>query len=277
MSYKNLSVKGINIAWQEKNPEENTTIFFIHGNSNSSGLWRKQFDSPVFAGYRLVAFDLPAHGESDAAPDPGKDYTGQELGALMADAVSKIANDRPYIIAGLSLGTNIVAEMLAFHLSPSGIILASPDVMGGAYTLDKAILPGADTSVLFMDNAPADAVSQYTHLASLSTDPADHQLLFDDYFRVKAPFRSELLKTAINGRFSDEIALLQITGIPVLVIFGKDETMLNINYLEEAPFPVWKNTFFKLPGASHFVNLDQPGSFNELVASYIKERIKDIH
>jgi pimeloyl-ACP methyl ester carboxylesterase len=149
--------------------------------------------------------------------------------------------------------------------------------MGGAYTLDKAILPGADTSVLFMDNAPEDAVSQYTHLASLSAEPADHQLLFDDYYSVKAPFRSELLKTAMNGLFSDEIALLQATGLPVLAIFGKDETMLNTNYLEGAPFLVWENTFFKLPGASHFVNLDQPAAFNELVASYIKECIKDTH
>ncbi|MES1249810.1 MAG: alpha/beta fold hydrolase, partial [Chitinophaga rupis] len=139
MTSKILSVNGIKIAYQEKNAGNPSTVFFIHGNSNSSLLWRKQFEDPILASYRLIAFDLPAHGESTAAPDPDKDYTGQRLGEIMAGAVSLLSGGHPYLLAGLSLGTNIVAEMLAYKLTPSGIILVSANVMGGAYTLDKAI------------------------------------------------------------------------------------------------------------------------------------------
>jgi pimeloyl-ACP methyl ester carboxylesterase len=268
-----LTVGDLTLVYQEENPGDRSTVFFMHGNSNSSRLWHKQYKDHRFSGYRLIAFDLPAHGKSDAVPDPGNDYSLPFLARIMAEAVSSLDNGKPYILAGLSLGTNIVAEMLAYDLTPAGIILAGPDVVGGTYTLEKAVKPGTEAGVLFEDTAPEEAVGRYAAMASLSGDVSDRQLLIDDYYRVKPPFRSELLKTAIDGRFSDEIALLQDSGLPVLVIFGKDEQLLNTNYLDEAPFALWEGCIVKIPGASHFVNLDQPEAFNQLVGSYLQARL----
>src|SRR5882757_9166310 len=99
MNPKFISVEGIRLSYLEKNPEGGKVIFFIHGNSSSSHAWRAQFESELLAGYRLIAFDLPAHGGS-AAP---QDYSLPGLGRIMAKAVILLAGERDYIISGLSL------------------------------------------------------------------------------------------------------------------------------------------------------------------------------
>jgi len=74
---------------------------------------------------------------------------------------------------------------------------------------------------------------------------------------------------------SDEIELLKKAGIPVLVVFGQDEKMANPDYLDKLPFETWKNKVFKFPEAGHYVQMDQPGKFNELLFEYVRDRFKN--
>ena len=90
MNKKYTTAKGIRIAYLEKNPEAKNTIFFIHGNSLSANSWTKQFQSELLTSYRLVAFDLPAHGDSDASPDPDMDYTFAGLASILTDRITHI-------------------------------------------------------------------------------------------------------------------------------------------------------------------------------------------
>ena len=259
---------GFQIAYQVKNHDLKNTIFFIHGNSGSSRLWEKQFNDELFSDYRLIAFDLPAHGQSSSSKDPDNDYSVIGLAKIIANAVLLLDPENSFILAGFSLGTNIVVETLAFSLMPRGIILIGADLIGGKYTLQDATIPDADASLLFMDSAPNELITKYTELAVLSKNEADTNLLISDYNRVKSPFRSALLKTAMSGVFSDEISLLNKSKISTLFVYGADEKFLNADYLKGADLPMWRNTIFKIPNSGHFVNIDQPQALNHLLFQY---------
>jgi pimeloyl-ACP methyl ester carboxylesterase len=41
----------------------------IHGNSSCRGVFRNQMEGPLAKNHRLIAFDLPGHGQSSDAPD----------------------------------------------------------------------------------------------------------------------------------------------------------------------------------------------------------------
>ena len=45
-------------------------VVLIHGNSSSSRVFSRQLDGPLGECFRLIAVDLPGHGESDDAKDP---------------------------------------------------------------------------------------------------------------------------------------------------------------------------------------------------------------
>ena len=265
-----LNIRGIPLACREKNRGRENAIVFIHGNSGSSCAWNKQMNSALQDHYRLIAFDLPAHGQSSVSPDPADDYNLKGLGRIMAKAVQTLLPEGNYILAGVSVGTNIIAEMLLHGVKPRGLVLAGACIAGGDYTLDKIFLPGTDTAFLFQDHLPAEVVEKGYKAAIPTTGPADLQQVIKDYFTVRSPFRSTLLQSIAGGIYGNEPEMVQQSGEPVLLVFGKDEKAVNPDYLDDAPFLLWKNKIIKLPGG-HFIQLDQPDTFNDYLLAYARD------
>ena len=270
-----LVIDGTKLFYTEKNKEAGQTIFFLHGNSSSRDTWKPQFNSALLAQYRLIAFDLPAHSLSDEAVVVTDGYSLPGIGKLMAKAIEQLINDKPFILAGVSLGTNVVAETLPYLDKPAGIVLASPTVISTVADLQKAFLPNPNTGILFNDNASVDdirrLVTDYFFIPDNNTINATVQ----DYIAVKAPFRSLLLQNA--PKVIDEIAALKQSGIPLLIIFGSGDKDVNVNYLDDVDLILSKNQLFKLPDARHFVHVDQANVFNQLLTEYATNRFNSRH
>lgn len=267
---KHLRIKNETISYLERNETKTKTIFFIHGNSGSALSWSNQLNDPLLAEYRLVAFDLPAHGNSSAFENEAT-YNLLSLAEFMTEALQACLHNDEYIIVGFSLGTNIVAEMLQHNIYPKGIVLISPCIVGGGYPLHGIGLPGFNADVLFNDDCSDEALESFIRLACYTKNNDNFTLLITDYKKVKSPFRSMLLKTALDGKISDEINLLNsYTSGPVLLIFGQEEKIVKSGYLDNAHLPIWNNTIYKIPYAGHFVHMDQPEATNQLLAGYCR-------
>ncbi len=83
---KYLQIKNQTISYLEKNESKTKTIFFIHGNLGSALSWSNQLNDPLLADYRLVAFVLPAHGNSSAFENEAK-YNLLFLAEFMSEAL----------------------------------------------------------------------------------------------------------------------------------------------------------------------------------------------
>nr|WP_121271716.1 alpha/beta hydrolase [Pedobacter schmidteae] len=268
MKKKVINVFNINLAYQDINEDKSPIIFFIHGNSISSASWKAQLESGLLKNYRLIAIDLPAHGDSEGSSDPDGDYSIPALGKIVATAIKSIAKESPYLIAAVSLGTNILAESLAFNLNPEGIILAGSCLVGEKYTMDTFIYPGTNVHVVFTEQSPENDVRTYASQVMTTRDTAVVNEFVTDYYRVKPQFRSALSTSITQQQFNDEIELVASLNKPVLMIFGKDEQVINPDYLDSAPIKLWNNQVYKIPGANHLVHIDQPEAFNQLLADY---------
>lgn len=272
MDKKYIDVEGIKLFYLEKNETDRPAIFFLHGNSCSSNAWRKQLYHPLFANYRLIAFDLPSHGKSGAANKA--DCTLPGLARLLSNGVKQLSQKKPFILVGVSLATNIIAEMLAYDVKPAGIVLAGPCIAGGEFTLEKMVKPGTHVGVVFQDDAPAEEIDAYAKETSLSNADDDLEFFRQDYATVVKPFRSLLAQSIFNNRMSNQVELLQKNNMPLLMIFGKDEKVVDPDYLDKAPLRLWHNKIFKIAGASHLVNIDQPGAFNNLLREFAEDVFK---
>lgn len=270
MTQTYVEVENIKIAYIEKNKEAAYTIFFIHGNSISKRSWRKQYSSDILSAYRMVAIDLPSHGDSDAA----EVYNLPVLAALMAKAVKLLADGKPYILAGISLSTNIIAEMFAYDMNPEGLVLAGPCIIGENVGVEKWLKPNTHVGVVFTDSADMNDVIAYAKETSLSEDENDLRIFLEDYNKVKPPFRSSLARSVAEAIYNDEIVLLQQSNCPILIIFGRDEKVVDPDYLDHTEFNLWRSQVFKIAGASHLVNIDQPELFNQLLKSFADDMFK---
>jgi pimeloyl-ACP methyl ester carboxylesterase len=59
----------------EESGQGSLLVLLIHGNSSCRGVFRHQLQGRLAENHRLIAFDLPGHGQSSNAPDPTQSYT----------------------------------------------------------------------------------------------------------------------------------------------------------------------------------------------------------
>jgi pimeloyl-ACP methyl ester carboxylesterase len=261
------SISGINIAYFIKNPSGPYTIFFIHGNYGSSKSWAKQLNSPLLEKYRLVALDLPAHGDSGNSPDAKRDYHIGGIALIVAAFINTLKNG-PYVLCGFSLATNIIAEMIPIANDPSGIFLAGACLIGGGIGVDKIVMPTADISVLSKDEPEDEEIINFWNISSLSRDVEDKKQFLDQFKQVQPPYRSVFMNETLSGNLKDEIVLVRNFSRPVCWVFGKDEKIIDADYLDKLNVPKWKQKIFMINNANHFVFIDKPDEFNELLAEF---------
>ncbi|QMU30531.1 alpha/beta fold hydrolase [Adhaeribacter radiodurans] len=272
MERRFIQISGIRLSYLEKNPDKSETIFLIHHNCGSAQVWRKQLASPLFNAYRLIAFDLPGHGQTDVLEDDQDYFNFLVLSRTLAQAIKQLITSNRYILVGVSLGTNVVAEMLCEDLEPVGMILAGPSTVGKTEcTISQMMKPGSEASVLYMDEADLTAVKRYAGQILLSRDPEDQEIILADYLAVRKTLRPKIGECIATGNYNDEIALLEKQNSPLLVVFGEEDYIVNTDYLDTAALPLWQNKIFKIPRAGHLVNVDQPKAFNELMADFAQE------
>jgi pimeloyl-ACP methyl ester carboxylesterase len=269
MTVSFVEINKCKIAYAEKNPKATNTIFFIPGNSTSYRIWRKQYESNELAAFRMVAIDFPAHGDSEITDE--KQYSLPGIAALLYKVINQVSNGGPYILCGISLGTNVVAEMLAFQNLPAGLILAGPCVLGINYTVDKIAKLNTHVGVVFTDLPDEKDLVAYAHETFLSDEIEDLKVFLEDFRIVKAPFRSTLGKSIADADYHDEVALLKEKNIPTMMVFGKDERVVDCDYLDDAGLSLWNRTIYKIDGASHLVNIDQPEKLNHLIKKFAED------
>ena len=103
-------------------------VLFIHGNSSSKEAFRKQYDSPLGEVYRMIAMDLPGHGQSSDAFDPARTYSMPGYAAVAGEVLDALGVDRATIV-GWSLGGHVAMEMLSSWPGVVGVMLcAAPPV-----------------------------------------------------------------------------------------------------------------------------------------------------
>lgn len=272
-----IEVDGLNIHYVEKNKEGTAIIFFIHGNSGSSRMWQKQLESAVFQQYRLIAIDLPGHGKSSASHNPDKNYSPIGTAKIMSEAIRKLAGVNPYILIGFSYGTNIVAEMLNHEIAPNGIVLIASCVLGNGCGMHKVFVQDDTPSITFYNETDKSYIEKWFAAKLISATEQETQNLAVDYLNVSPEFKPALFKTAGEGKISDEILALEKFNVAVCVVFGANDTLVNVDYLDGLPFPVWRNQIYKLSNAGHWVNIDNPNNLNQLVIEYAEQIFKSIH
>lgn len=91
-------------------------LLLIHGNSFCSKIWRHILNSSLNKSHRIIAFDLPGHGESSNAANPEQDYTQPGYARATVELLLKL-DVKEVIVFGWSLGGHIGIEMIP--LAPS--------------------------------------------------------------------------------------------------------------------------------------------------------------
>jgi len=249
-----------------ESPGTGRDILLVHGNSSSSRIWQKQLQGPLGAKYRLIAIDLPGHGASSPAPDPEHGYSG----AGYADCVAGIARElglKDAVAVGWSLGGHAVLNGAALMPVAAGLMIfgtppigKTPDGFSGFKGLSAATFA----------SAPSDAdIAEWLATAFAPGDGLRPSFVDADFRRTDGNARGYLGASVQAGRFADEVEIVRNLEIPLAIVHGSEERIVDLGYLQRLSAPtLWRGQVQIIEGAGHATQWEKAEAFDRVLDAF---------
>jgi pimeloyl-ACP methyl ester carboxylesterase len=263
----NCDVKGIKIATYRTGPSRNRVIL-IHGNSASHKMWRHQFESPAFNNWDLIAIDLPGCGNSETSPDPQRDYNIVGLADVVVGLMRELRIKKP-VMVGHSLGGHIVLEVCKLSSGIQGIVIFGAPPMRIPPNPGEAFLPYENMGLFFRPKLSEDEA------ARLQRDlvfKGNNYPIAEDFLKTDPDFRTFMGSSLAAGRgISNEVEILESLKIPVAILHGKDDPVINLSYLQKLNSRnLWKGRIVTREHCGHYPQLEDPAWFNAQIVAYMR-------
>jgi pimeloyl-ACP methyl ester carboxylesterase len=235
------------------NHKAKNALILIHGWTCNADFWKDSYNA--FPAYRVIAIDLPGHGQSDK---PNANYS-MEYFARSIDAVMTDAKVKKAVLVGHSMGTPVIRQFY----------LIFPDKTLGLVTVDGALKPFGPKAQMEAFFTPL--FNDYRNQAPKFVDG----LLEPTRADLKPSIRATMLAApdyvaigAMKGMLDDAIWIDDKINVPVLTIIADSPNWpKNIEDVYRATAPNLE--FHRWTGVSHFLMMEKPKEFNEAVASFV--------
>ena len=235
--------------------EGNHALVFVHGWNCDLTVWKNQLDA--FPQTRVIAIDLPGHGESDK---PQIKYT-MELHARAVDSVLRDAHVERAVLVGHSNGTPVVRQF--YRLFPAKT--------AGLVMVDGALRPFAPAEQMqkYIEPMRTPDYAQYVgKLADAMTKPMTNDAARAEIKATLARAPQHVAVSEMESLLTDDLWRNDKINVPTLLIQAKQPAW-NEDYekfvrdlVPNADYRVW-------PGVSHFLMIDRPNEFNAAVAEFV--------
>ncbi len=248
----------------------NKHLIFVHGNSQSAESWLQIINDSALKEYTNLALDLPGHGQSYRSQSPAVDYSLKGL-AKCVDEFLKPFETNPFVLIGLSLGTNVITELTGVHNNCKGVVLISADIMGKNLQVTDILKPNPNLAACFTEYPTEDALKLLIDDCVYLASDEQKTEIRKDFLATDPLFRSNMAACIGAQDYSDELLAIENRNIPIAVVFGDQEKLVFTDYLDKVLFKKWKNKTILIPNSGHCIQYDQPTALANIIAEFAKE------
>lgn len=242
-------------------------LVFLHGLGGSQATWDKVLGGLV-EHRRVIAFDLPGHGQSDK-PEPGDfHYSVDGLALAIASAIEAMGLPRA-VLVGHSLGGAIAAT----------ISLDRPELVRGLVLIDGAGL-GSEVNAELLDRVVAEPSPEGARRL-LELFYEDKGLIrergVEEMYQARlAPGADGALRAAATINFERDRQLIAIygrlgeIGAPTLVIWGELDRVFPVDQAGTAAGMIPDAWLEILEGIGHVPQVEAPGEVVGLIHRFVR-------
>ena len=264
MTTHDVTVDGLKLRVTETG--RGPALLLVHGLSASHGNW--EYTMPAFADrWRVIAVDLPGHGESDKPDAP---YT-LDFHAGILRSLGRALDVDEAVVVGNSLGGQIALELaLTYPDFVRGLVLVAP--AGGFGTavrpLGWVLEPLAAPGLLrrLMPFTLRRSFFEPSGPGFLARERALTQRLTGDDF----PAYARAVTRSLAGALRADPHRLEDLVQPLLVIWGRDDRMVPLAQSRRFVDRVPHARLEVFDRCGHVPMLECPAEFNRTLAEFLR-------
>lgn len=242
-------------------------VVLVHGNSSSKQAFTRQLNGLVGHIFRIVAIDLPGHGESVRAADPFSEYTVENLTDMLAEVALKL-DLQDAVFVGWSLGGHLVLEASAKLPQARGFMITGTPPMQIPFNPDS-FLPNPSMNYSFMPVLTEEQIAEYLE-ASFRPGADIPGFFYDEVRNTDGMLRYCLGGIIMTGSYSNESEIVQNLDRPLAVLHGEEDQLVNLQYIESLSIPtLWRGSIQIIPWSGHTPQWENPIWFNALLAQFV--------
>lgn len=242
------AVDGINIHWISEG--RGSAIVFVHGWTCDTSVWKEQMAE--FKGdYRVIALDLPGHGQS-GSPSDGK-FT-MDLYARAVEAVRTEAGIEKMVLVGHSMGGPVIGQYAISH----------PNRVAGLVGVDAGFRPRREPPPGFDPDNPPPREKFIRSMFVPETSEAVQKKVLD--MMLSTSDKTAMALGSAMGTFTSDTGVT--IDAPSLIVFAGTRKETGVEALREF---VPRVKVEKLNGTGHFLMMEKPVEFNMLLRNFLTE------
>ena len=240
------------------------TVVLVHGFSSPYFIYDNLYDMLVWAGYRVLRYDLIGRGLSDR---PKMKYDADAFVRQLDELTDRLLPGKKFTLIGTSMGGIISARFVQMHPDKvTRLILLAPAVMDTfkaplSFKLCRIPVIG---HTIFRLVAPYPIISHCADELRLASDyEKDRYILrFTDFARYKGYMRA--LASSLSDCILDyDTAMnayraVRASGKPMLVIWGTDDHTMPYYQIERMKEICPDAKYITYEGSYHMFVFDEP-------------------
>lgn len=240
-------------------------VVLLHAFPLSSSMWRANSESITDAGFRVVAPDFPGFGRNTSFSHV---TSMDEMATGVRETIASLGIGRA-VFVGLSMGGYVLLRIL--ERAPSmiaGIVLA--DTTAASDTAEKTEARKDLVKRVSSGGSSVLAAEMLPNLLSAATY-AENPRLVEELSAEISGCDPGAACAALRGMAErpDSRFLLGGIGVPVLLLFGKDDKVTNLDAAAEMANSIPGSTLSVLERAGHYSNLERPSEFDHHLISFL--------
>ncbi|MEO1128704.1 MAG: alpha/beta hydrolase [Planctomycetota bacterium] len=249
---------GLRVAYTDAGPRDATALIFIHGWASDRTVWHNQLDA-LAAEYRVITIDLPGHGQSDAPEDV--EYSMKLLATGVRTVMDDAAVDQAILI-GHSNGVPVIRTFqLLFPWRVEGLV-----GVDGAFVRVFA----ASMAAPIMSQLQSDTYVQFIESMMPQMFPYTPE---EDQASITATAIStpqHVLIGTFEAALADDAFPDDPIEKPVLAVVAHEAPFWTDAYFEQVVAIAPMTQIIRMQRAGHFLMLDRPETFNEVLIEWIE-------
>ena len=263
MQEGNITVNGCSIHYRQAGDPQGPTIFLLHGNSMSGRCFALQLTSSLTEHYRLIAIDLPGHGQS--ARLTLTDYNLPAYAKLVSAAVLALDAHRA-VLVGWSLGGHVLLQATQYLPQSAGLMLVGTPPLGQMDDALNAFLPAPDT-IMYQEKVSKAQAQAFAQACLRPGSTLDNSSMVNDIMISDGTARLGLLQPDVA--FTDEVSIARNLDMPLAILQGEKEQLVNPAYIEALELKgLWRGQVQVVPDAGHTPHMEAPQFFNALLHEF---------